>query len=1342
MTFTVEVPAGMQTKAISDGTNVDQLIYEVWMTDGMGKTSLANATKLYQAETAMVLDGKVRKATLELDLMNDQNFTILFWAQVEGAGAYNTAELTGVTYAKNLNMYKANDESLAAFYAAAYVVDGKHVDAENKPASPTVTLYRPFAQLNLGTRIVKTPYTVSLDKSQVIVSDVPTKFNVATKEVTEPVSMTFSMNAVPNDPSTLEIQDEKFHWAGMNYMFAGDNVTVEYDILTKIKSANGSETTATINNTVSSVPLKENYRTNIVGNLLTSKVDYEIIVDADFNKPDLDPIYVWGGEVKAVTPVDENGVSVYYVGEPAELAWIAEQVNTGKNNFYGNIVRLDADIDFDGNLWAPIGSTFDKSFKGTFDGSIPVKSADGNYTISNFKVEGDSGVGLFGYVIGSIKNVNIENAVVSGHHYGAALVGYIYGNIENCHVSDSEIKLTMNQVGGKWDNGDKAGALAGYIGEGGYNISGNTATNVTVTAYRDFGGIVGASCPANFSDNSVSEVTLVRENPYNGTDAANVEPVLGRMVTSEKAVWSAEQKAAVEQQNDENEDSVEIVAGHFVGEGDAATTSFAEVLKNAESGDIINVPADVEVTLPSSLTLKDGSGTITITGSGESSVLAGTVGGGNNPGNYANNLHLVFKDITYKTANSGYSGGFGHAASVTFINCKIIGQMYAHSSAPHYFYDCTIDPLNGYLYTYASDCVFEGCTFEASAGKALQVYEDGTAGENTVTIKNCAFKAATQATAGNGHPVTGIDINSIGATFNVYVDNCSSEGFPVSVSGSNLWNIKGGADKVNLVIDGVYESRAAYTKLAGYPNIWVKDNNYVVFDKEGLSDLNAYFVANWCGNDTWNHEYHIGADIDATGFTWNSVYLNVGNNGNNGLVLDGNGHTISNLTINGSMFTGTPNGGDEGTTPGYIKNITIDNAVVTGDHWNAVFWGTSWGELVYEDVSVKNTSVTGACNVAVFLGGTALENPATDSVDYVVFRNCSVENCTLVATGKEGQDPNGASVFCGRAFANTSLIFDGTNIIDDATTITNENGLVGGKVYGYTTWYDGGFKGTGSCDQFKNWEGIAFESISSPDEMAEVLANAGSAGAGNTTIIIEKDIDMTGTAWNPIKIDGYHGADVVVIDGNDAVITGLTAPLFAGGFAGGSGIVIRNLTIADSDIVSKNTIGSGAFIESVDSMDEITLENCHLLNSTVTGGAGSRTGGLIGWTAGYSNVNDGPVKTYVTIKDCSVIDCDITCDGSVGGIYGHAGNNAWTYSTVENCTVKDCNLNSTDDGGWRVGVVVGTANVGELTMSNITESGNTLTQTGKTAPEQQSNLYGRFVPDKTGKLVIDGVEIK
>ena len=263
--------------------------------------------------------------------------------------------------------------------------------------------------------------------------------------------------------------------------------------------------------------------------------------------------------------------------------------------------------------------------------------------------------------------------------------------------------------------------------------------------------------------------------------------------------------------------------------------------------------------------------------------------------------------------------------------------------------------------------------------------------------------------------------------------------------------------------------------------------------------------------------------------------------------------------------------------------------------------------------------------------------------------------------------------------------------------------------------------------------------IRTPEDLMTKLTNLTGAGAGDNTVYIASDIDMTDVNWTPIKVNGYQGAGVITIEGNGNTIKGLNAPLFAGGFAGKSGIVIKNLTIADSNIVSTNTNGSGAFIESVDSMQSITLENCHLKNSTVTGGSGSRTGGLIGWTSGYSNVNDGPVKTYVTITNCSVIGNTITCDGSVGGINGHAGASDWTYTTITNCTVKDNKLISTDDGGWRVGVVVGTANVGEVTISNITESGNTLTQTGKTAPAGQSNLYGRFVPGTTGKLVIDGV---
>ena len=380
----------------------------------------------------------------------------------------------------------------------------------------------------------------------------------------------------------------------------------------------------------------------------------------------------------------------------------------------------------------------------------------------------------------------------------------------------------------------------------------------------------------------------------------------------------------------------------------------------------------------------------------------------------------------------------------------------------------------------------------------------------------------------------------------------------------------------------------------------------------------------------------------------------------------------------------------------------------------------------------------------------------TGTADNITFTNCEFEGveravkvCTVGNAGARTVTFNNCQ-FTATTQVKSAIEIDGSK---GSSYVVNINGCTatGFNVSGVTGESLFNIEGTDNVKVYidgNEWieKGIVKDEndnyvVNSLTTLETALEAAGAAGAGDTTIVFAEnaELNMTGAAWTPIKVDGYHGADIVTIEGNGAVITGLTAPLFAGGFAGGSGIVIKDLTIKDSAIVSANTIGSGAFIESVDSMAKIELTNCHLLNSTVTGGNGSRTGGLIGWTAGYNNLNDGPVETYVTIDGCSVVGCTIKCDGSVGGINGHAGNNAWTYTTIKNCTVKNNTLASTDDGAWRVGVVVGTANVGEVTINNITESGNTLTQTDKTAPVGfMRNLYGRAVLGTTGKLTIDG----
>ena len=267
-------------------------------------------------------------------------------------------------------------------------------------------------------------------------------------------------------------------------------------------------------------------------------------------------------------------------------------------------------------------------------------------------------------------------------------------------------------------------------------------------------------------------------------------------------------------------------------------------------------------------------------------------------------------------------------------------------------------------------------------------------------------------------------------------------------------------------------------------------------------------------------------------------------------------------------------------------------------------------------------------------------------------------------------------------------------------------------------------------------------SVGTKEELEAALTSFAAAGAGDNVINLTQDFKIEDNeTWTSASINGYQGAGVITINGNNHTITGLNAPLLAGGFAGKSGVIINDLTLDKVNINdANNNLGVGAFIGCIDSMPTIELNNCHLTNSIITSTGGARVGGLIGWTAGYNNQNDGPVDTHITIKNCSVEDCKITAKGSVGAIIGHAGNNPATYHTIESCTVRNTELNSTVDGSWRVGVVVGTANVGEVTITGTTSSGNTLTQNGKTAPAGHE-LYGRFVPGDTGKLTIDGAAV-
>ena len=1191
VTYTINLPEVAQTKGNSGYTEYD-LYYEVYKT--VDAAELETAGILFEKTVEMTGN----TVTLTLDLLNDQNYTILFWANKKGIGndVFGRSDLRKVEIKSSLS----NNNDRDAFYGMDQLVN---YDAAT---GRTVTLTRPFAQLNIATLVSTTAgYVMTPTESYVKVTKVPTVFNVLTSEASGDAEVVFDWAAVPAGKKV----NDKYDLVAMNYVLVPESIV---DVYYQIKTVNG-----TVNNSVGNVPLKPNYRTNIVGNLLTSNATYTIELKPGFEGESVGvPFYD--------VPEYDEGTKTWTITKASELAWVAASVNgtigvntksaATSHNFKGETIKLSADIDLENKPWTPIGTVLGESrytygFAGTFDGN--------GKTIKNLKVDHADCAGLFGNMCGgTIKNLTIDGFDLNSDHYAGAILGWGETGanpivIENCKALNGKIKVNVIEIAdGKHDLGDKAGAIVGFSHYGIY--TGNEAKNVEIVGYRDLGGIVGYGNNTIVKNCKVTEVALrqdltidYKKNEENESTPTTLDDYIGRKggtctIEGNEGTVTKNTNVVVE-----------------VPEGTTPTEAFAAALETAVAGDEISLPENVEITLPAGLALKDNAkGQITITGAGESSVLKGKAGSGNNPGNYADGLDLVFKNITYMPV-SGYSGGFGAAKSVTFINCKIIGEMYAQSWAPHYFYNCTIDTQNGYIYTWNSNCEFVGCTFAASEGRALQVFGDGPYHTN-VLIKDCKFIAAKP--NNDGKPVTGIDINSAnGFKVDVTVTNCTTTGFPAGLnSGSNLYNIKdGGKGKVNLVIDGVYVVRAGYTPVAGYANLYTdKDGVYCIFDKAGLADFHDFIAAKPNVNP-FNKTFKLMDDIDAEGYVWNSVSVLPDATTFKGIVLDGNDKAISNLTVAGEGMFNMASAGS------VIKNITMDNVTNNSEGHNAaIFWGSVYSSVSFDNVHIKNSAVNGLCNAGAFVGGTYEPNNLV-----VTFKNCSVENSAVKAVGYGSQDPTGASGFLGKAYASSKVVFEGTNSIDDATTITNENGLVGGKVYGYTIWYNGDWANTGASDTFTNWSGIKeIVSVSGVGEMADENNKTGIIESGSFTTMND---DITASAKDTDANSGYGATGIKVdggvLDGNGKTLTINDANGTWDCVVNSTGGTIKNLTVKGA---MRGIFMGGAnadlFIDNVTFDDVVYTFNSDGGNKNY--GVYISNSKMYGWTS-FSNVHKEVVFT-------------------------------------------------------------------------------------------------------------------
>ena len=192
--------------------------------------------------------------------------------------------------------------------------------------------------------------------------------------------------------------------------------------------------------------------------------------------------------------IESNGS--YTVTSADGLMHIAELVNGGKSDIN---ITLDTDIDLTGKDWTPIGTDYDNSYKGTFDG--------GGHTITGLTfTTNDEYAGLFGWLnrAGTVKNVVMEGVqITSNQIYGGSIggvVGYSWGTIENCSVSGS-VSGTVYvggvvgaQIGGSITGCSSSATVKGTVDVGG--VAGQTNSGATLTACYATGNVTIEINPA------------------------------------------------------------------------------------------------------------------------------------------------------------------------------------------------------------------------------------------------------------------------------------------------------------------------------------------------------------------------------------------------------------------------------------------------------------------------------------------------------------------------------------------------------------------------------------------------------------------------------------------------------------------------------------------------------------------------------------------------------------------------------------------------------------------------------------------------------------------------------
>lgn len=761
VTFSLGLEGGIATRAISDGKSADVLMYAVFDEEGNRINTIQKVSRT----------GVTFPTTENITLAKGQTYKVAFWAQNSATSAYVLDDDMNLTidYTNSAN----NDENRDAFFKTVeFTVTGS--------TSIDVELKRPFAQINVGVTEddwkAAVASGIEIEKSKVTIKNAATSINLLTGEVDGEETVEYGFDIIPakfTTPETLNVDlnmdgtKESYVYLSMSYILANDETTGyakatldDLDFTFAPKSGNNINFSEGLN----AVPVQRNWRTNIIGQILTGDVTFNITID---------PIY--DGEYNDGVAYGVKANNTYY-------KTIEDAINAGAT-----------EIELAAGLWE-MPSVRDKILK--------ISGAN-----KDAKIDLSDGVALH--------NTSVDFTNVTIVKESEDYVGFYHTNVlkytdcvfENEYwaygIEETFTNCVFNQTSNArynvWTYGAKTATFTNCM----FNSAGKSALvyGETLSEWHtaNFKNCVfNATEPVE--DKAAIEIDS-RKTSYNvnienctasGFDAGSVS---GNILYNLKNGDDSNCKITITGINTYAEGLVKDANGNYI-------ASSKEGITNAISAGATTINlAQGKYVIPLSAQKK----TLTFIGTGtpeDVEVAVTKVGDGYENCDYGlDGSTVTFEGITITTNSSTY---IGYArCKGTYKNCVINGTYTLYGDSK--FENCTFN-VSGDVYNIwtwgAPNATFDGCTFN-SDGKAMLLYGQ----ENTnLTIENSVFNDK----GGLTDLKAAIEIgNDYDKSYTLVVNNTVVNGYEINDKGINtgttLWANKNsmGTDKLSVTVDGV-----------------------------------------------------------------------------------------------------------------------------------------------------------------------------------------------------------------------------------------------------------------------------------------------------------------------------------------------------------------------------------------------------------------------------------------------------------------------------------------------------------------------------------------------------------